>query len=154
MYYQNQTGAVLITGLMILLIATIIGVSAVQNTAFDERMANNARSQQLAFQAAEAALKVSEKVTKTTRKENHFAIKDHLTDEQPTPYDDASWNGATEVEGFENLATSPRYVIQEVPNSKQGSALNNNNTSLYRITARAEGSINTSVIVLEQTVRY
>ncbi|MDZ7826809.1 MAG: PilX N-terminal domain-containing pilus assembly protein [Gammaproteobacteria bacterium] len=46
----------LFLALVVLLIITILGVSGLQTTILEERMAANARDRDLAFQAAEAAL--------------------------------------------------------------------------------------------------
>ncbi len=51
-----QQGVVLITGLIFLLVLTIIGISSMGNTAMSERMTQNFRDASTAFQAAEAAL--------------------------------------------------------------------------------------------------
>ncbi len=56
-----QQGAVLIVSLIMLLIMTIIGLSAMQSTVLEEKMAGNYRNSNIAFQAAETALRDSEK---------------------------------------------------------------------------------------------
>lgn len=53
---QNQSGAVLIVGLIVLLVMTILGVSALQTTVLQEKMTGNLRQTSLAFQAAEAGI--------------------------------------------------------------------------------------------------
>ena len=58
--YRPQEGVVLVIGLIFLLIMTLIGVSAIQTTTLDEKMAGNSRDRSLAFQAAEAALRDAE----------------------------------------------------------------------------------------------
>lgn len=57
---HNQTGAALITSLLILLLLTIIGLGSMRATTLEEKMAGNNRNRELAFQAAEAALAVGE----------------------------------------------------------------------------------------------
>lgn len=52
-------GAVLVVGLVLLLILTVIGVSALQTTALQERMTGNLRQGNVAFQAAEGALQAA-----------------------------------------------------------------------------------------------
>jgi type IV pilus assembly protein PilX len=54
---RNQRGAVLIIALLFLVILTILGVTAMTATTFEERMAGNTRDIGVAFQAAEAALR-------------------------------------------------------------------------------------------------
>ncbi|BBA35468.1 type IV pilus assembly protein PilX [Methylocaldum marinum] len=56
----RQSGSALPTTLVILLILTLIGVSSMQTTLLEEKMAGNLRDQNLAFQAAEAALRAGE----------------------------------------------------------------------------------------------
>jgi type IV pilus assembly protein PilX len=57
---RHQQGAVLAISLIILLLMTIIGVSAMQSTTLQEKMAGNLRDSNLAFQAAETALRDAE----------------------------------------------------------------------------------------------
>jgi type IV pilus assembly protein PilX len=57
---MRQRGAVLVVSLLILLIMTIIGVTAMQTTSLEERMAGNLLDQRLAFQTTEAALRTAE----------------------------------------------------------------------------------------------
>lgn len=56
----RQGGAVLIVSLLVLLVMTIIGVTAMQTTTFEEMMAGNMRDRNLAFQAAETAMRDAE----------------------------------------------------------------------------------------------
>ena len=54
---QSQNGSVLVTSLILLLVMTLLGLSAMQTSLMEETMAGNARDHNLAFQAAEAALR-------------------------------------------------------------------------------------------------
>lgn len=56
--YLRQSGVVLFVALIFLLLITIIGVTAMRNTGQEESMAGSARDHNLAFQAAEAGLKI------------------------------------------------------------------------------------------------
>jgi len=56
----HQQGAVLITALMLLVVLTLLGLAGMQSTILEERMAGNYRDRQIAFEAAEAALRVGE----------------------------------------------------------------------------------------------
>lgn len=55
-----QSGVVLFISLIMLLLLTLIGVTSVQTTILEEKMAGNMRNRNLAFQAAEAALRHAE----------------------------------------------------------------------------------------------
>lgn len=57
---RQQHGFVLIVALVLLLVLTLLGLAAAQSTSLQERMAGNARNQNLAFQAAEAGLRAGE----------------------------------------------------------------------------------------------
>lgn len=57
---RNQQGAILIVALIMLLLVTIIGLASMRGTSLQERMAGNLRDQELALQAAEAALRKGE----------------------------------------------------------------------------------------------
>lgn len=52
---KKQFGVVLIVGMVMLLLATMIGMTAVQTTTLQEKMAANQQDRQKALQAAEAA---------------------------------------------------------------------------------------------------
>lgn len=58
----HQRGAVLIVSLLMLVVMTLVGVTGIQMTSMEERMSGNARDRNLAFQAAEAALRSAEGV--------------------------------------------------------------------------------------------
>lgn len=58
--HKYQSGAVLIVGLVMMLLLTIIGLSAIRGAGLQEQMAGNARDRNLAFQAAEASLRIGE----------------------------------------------------------------------------------------------
>lgn len=58
--YNNEKGAVLVTGLVLLLILTLLGMSAMQSSTIEERMASNFEQGDLAFQASEAGLRDAE----------------------------------------------------------------------------------------------
>lgn len=56
-----QRGSALIIALVFLLIMTLIGTTAMQGTGQQEKMAGNMQDRNLAFQAAEAALRAAER---------------------------------------------------------------------------------------------
>ncbi len=53
---RKQQGVVLVVGLLMLLIITIVGVTAMSDTTMNERMTANHQFQTLSFQAAESAI--------------------------------------------------------------------------------------------------
>jgi len=61
---KHQHGAVLIVSLIILLLMTLIGVSGMQTTTLEEKMASNNLDRMIALQAAEAALAEGETIVR------------------------------------------------------------------------------------------
>jgi type IV pilus assembly protein PilX len=57
---QRQRGAILVIALMFLVLLTIISVSSISGVTLEEKMAGNMREQNVAFQAAESALRDAE----------------------------------------------------------------------------------------------
>lgn len=58
----GQAGSALVVALIMLLLLTMLGVQGMRTNVMQERMAGNVRDRNLAFQAAEAALRVGETV--------------------------------------------------------------------------------------------
>ena len=57
---STQQGVVLVTSMIILLILTMLALSAVQNTSMQEVMSRNERDRDLAFHSAETGLRESD----------------------------------------------------------------------------------------------
>jgi type IV pilus assembly protein PilX len=57
---NHQSGAVLVISLIMLLLLTLIGISSIQTTSLEEKMAGNLRDRNIAFQAAESAIRDAE----------------------------------------------------------------------------------------------
>lgn len=60
---SRQKGAVLIVGIIMLFVMTLISVSSISGSLLETRMSSNYRDRQVAFQAAEAALRRGERLT-------------------------------------------------------------------------------------------
>ena len=54
---KRQRGAVLIMALLVVVVLTILGVSAMQGAVMEERMAGNAHDHHMAFQSSESGLR-------------------------------------------------------------------------------------------------
>lgn len=142
---STQRGAVLITGLIFLVVLTLLGTTALQGTVLEERMAGNLRDETLAFQAAEAALRSGEHfLEQVTLPEfngsdglYHYACSEGLNPDAeeeeeesltcpptPDPVTEMNWNAddskQTDV-AMEGVASQPRYFIEQLGNiSLQG----------------------------------
>ena len=54
---REQNGFVLVVSLIFMLIMTVLAVTAIQRSILDEKVTGNLRSQNIALQAAETALR-------------------------------------------------------------------------------------------------
>jgi len=64
--HTNQRGAVLLVALILLLVLTLIGISTMESTGMEMKMANQSRERLIAMQAAEAGLRAAEAYIQTT----------------------------------------------------------------------------------------
>ena len=163
----HQSGAVLIISLIMLLLLTIIGTTAMQSTSLEEKMAGNIRDKSLAFQAAESALKAAEASLNTPPLAATFMndgstggfYTDPTTDSSTIAtasaiLTDSFWTTkpkiTSTVTGLGNGIATPVYIIQlmgtaDCPGAATGTLGCNN----YRITARATGGSTNSVVILQ-----
>lgn len=161
---HRQQGAALIIALVILLLMTLIGVTAMQTTVLQERMAGNLRDRNIAFQAAEAALRDAERFLQAPVLPS-FNNSNGLLQRVPQGGDVAYWNSfdwvgnSREFSGIsEGLAAHPRYVIEEFPPVADPSGSLEADAPLpevrlFRITARAVGGSPDAVVVLQTRYR-
>ena len=146
---SNQSGVVLIVSLFMLLLITLIGLSGMQSTALEEKMASNNRDQNIAFQAAEAALRAGEQFINTnnigiftTNPINANGL--HLESENLNYKSAATW-GNSESAVFPGtiplVAAQPRYYIEYL------------SAADFRVTARGTGRQSTSQVFLRSYYR-
>lgn len=133
----HQTGAALIVGLVMLLVMTMIGVSAMQTNLLEEKMAGNYRDRDLAFQAAEAALRDAEADIETSGRTNFDA-------DEPKGVVLGAYTGTAPLA---LVACQPRYWIEGYLARPAGSS---SWKAQYRITAVACGGSQTARVVLQE----
>jgi type IV pilus assembly protein PilX len=167
---SKQSGSVLLISLVILLILTIVGVSAMRNTAMEEKMAGNMRDKGLSFQAAEATLRAAEKYIEA----NVISTQPFDTDGSDGLYDKTdmkvwktlSWdaNDSIEYSDFDStyqISESPRFIIQHIASiATDANTLNLGNygqntgagtIEMFLITARATGGSGNAPVFLQTT---
>ena len=165
---NGQRGVALFVSLVLLLVLTIIGVSAVQSTSLEVRMARNDHDSLLAFQAAESALRDAEAAIEAlpgTAGFNDAGANGLWTvapmDETQRWNDANAWANGTSVEGsaMAEVATQPRYMIEhvasviKVENAVQiddpygGGA--SAQIEMFRVTARGTGGTDAATVVLQ-----
>ncbi|ESS74048.1 Tfp pilus assembly protein PilX [Methyloglobulus morosus KoM1] len=164
--FKHQSGVVLLVGLIMLMLLTMIGLSGSQVTSLEEKMAGNMKDRNLAFQAAEAALREGEANVGTVRYDCANGSGRYYTCYTGTKpvWDNIDWsasaNPAKTVAYTGNLGVSsgflsanPRYIIEYMgPADCVGSALGANDCHNYRITSRATGGTENAVVMLQSVI--
>ena len=121
----HQRGSALVFSLVILLVMTMIGITALGTSTLEEKMAANDRNQRVAFQAAEAALREGETQLSThTQYRGTGGLKDNFTATGNGYYENedqvlnSGWTAGTEclavtVHGYNN-STPGCYKVEEI----------------------------------------
>jgi len=163
-----QRGATLAVTLVILLLLTLLGVSAMHNTTMEERMAGNSRDREMSFQAAEAALRAGERLLESVTLPAFDGSDGLYTESVPgtTPrWRTASTWGASSTSvidysygsGIDGIAAEPQYYLEEMPAAAEpGGSLEAGvplASSYYRVTARAVGGTGAAVVILQSTYK-
>ena len=168
---HRQHGTVLVISLIMMLLLTLIGVTAMQTTTMEERMAGNMVDVNRSFQAAEAALRFGEGwlAPLTTEAATcssspcdvwaRGAINDGTRGVDPGLKDSAWWAAnakeyGTEAQELDGLADDPLYVIEHnylVRDSKTVGFGPPTGRTFYRVTARAVGGQDTTETILQTT---
>lgn len=170
----RQRGSALIITLLTLLVLTILGTSAVQVSILDEKMAGNLRNSNLAFQAAETALRSGETalaaMTNAQLASTNFNCSyglypvgdfncDGTRDDAPiwengnmtwSITQSVRYNGSalTEV-----VKTPPAYIIEQLAGVVGGGGSKGLpatvDSGYYRITARGTGGNDTAQVTVQ-----
>lgn len=172
-----QCGTTLVVSLIMLLLMTLIGTTAIRNTVLEERLSGNLMDQAIAFQAAEAALRDAERLME-------LAVLPEFTGSggllpkgmaKTDPGNKTTWlghdwanNSRAYSKDLEGVPARPRYVVEEVEyNIPAGKGGVDGNESLefttgtggetklimYRITARGTGLSDSSSVFLQVLYR-
>lgn len=169
-----QQGVALVMALVFLLLLTLIGITALNTTSLEEKMAGNVKDRNLAFQAAESALAAGENWIYTQIGKPYFpnnSIGLYTVDSAAaTPnWDSVNWSGSNVVtypntpgaSGSGNLGkinTQPKYIIEDLDEVQETSGslvaetrYKNKGTTILRITARGTGGTDAAVVMLQST---
>lgn len=168
---DRQQGAVLVFCLVFLTILTLMAVAGMDTSLVEERMAGNMQDYNQAFQAAEVALEEAEQwlsgqsVLPPTSNDGSTTV--WLVDSPDPDADDDSWwlerdtawwNAEAEaVTGLQQVASQPRYVIEEFFTATEGQPLELGTgevpivRKLHRVTARGVGGSETAEVLLQST---
>ena len=169
---RRQDGVALFIALVVLLIITVLGISGLQTTTLEERMASSARDRDIAFQAAEAALAQGEAFVQglgVTGIAQFDANANGLYRPQsgataPDWWESVDWaNDATLPTvgvGVNGVAAQPRYIVEYMTRVLAGDdSLNVSNvgaavgapTDIFRITTFGTGGSARANVMLQAT---
>jgi type IV pilus assembly protein PilX len=158
----RQQGAVLIIALVMLLVMTLLGVSVMESSVVEERMAGNNLDRNIAFQAAEASLRAGEFfvdgfVNRPTPIQGvapgSVSILDTVLVGTPNWWtkQEAWWdaNGTEYIQAFEGTRKNPRYVVEEYDEVCDGVVTPTVQRCkiIYRVTSIAWGERNSAVLL-------
>lgn len=163
----RQGGAALFIVLILLLAITIIGVSSMNDTLTQGKMASAMQDSNLALQGVEVALREAEAVLRETTGNSDFDGEGLYAETTAPSHSAAStWSGTNSIEGamVDGLAEEPRYFIEimgevagdpsggalvSMDNADVANALNTGTNTTYRIVARSTGASGKSVRTVE-----
>jgi type IV pilus assembly protein PilX len=174
---EAQRGSALIMGLIMLLVITMLGLTAMQTTTQQERMAGNLRDRNIAFQAAEIALRQGEEalmnrcieifdgdgaydVEANTDAERSFveqAATVAWTDVTSYVFDDFSKTCVVPVEHakVDQSAAVPRYFVERQP-AVAGPSLETGvakTIEVFKVTSLGVGGSDAAVVVLQSSFK-
>lgn len=167
-FNQSQRGATLIVGLIMVLVMTVIGLSAIRGSGLQEQMAGNMRDRQLAFQAAEAALREAEDGLNIPPEAYPVGTAGHIEslDESGSAFwrDFDNWqaDAANYSEDIDYVNARPQFLVESVDFYSSGvdgssvdlaSLLSRGMERRYRVTARAVGGSTDAVVILQSNYR-
>ncbi len=161
---KNEKGAVLIAGMLILLVLTLIGLTAMQSSTLEEMMSRNYGSRNIAFEAAEAALREGENFLRTQvlppfsgtslvpASNGLYQPRIEVTALDWNDTDSVAYSGDQPA----GAAAKPRYIIEELGTVNDDGepivpSTEVKNRVMYRVTAHGVGSQNGTVVILQTT---
>lgn len=151
---RAERGASLVVALIFLVIMAMLSVTLANVTGLEERMAGHTRDRNLALQSAEAALRDAEaRLANAAFRATAFPNFDATNDNDAQYWEDcftlpvAPCNPTYEpltplpTLGAGAVAAQPQFVVERKPNVGV--------TEVFRVTVRAVGGSNETVVVLQ-----
>jgi type IV pilus assembly protein PilX len=174
---NNQRGVALVVALVLLVVATLIGLAGIRGTTLQERMSANMYDRSLAFQRAESALRAAEDAITASWKIEDLKGQDC----RPTvavlchalPEANAVWVDVDDAHDVNTDRTPgrPEYFIQfmgtgtednqydlgaNADSAMYGSCCPKDTVAFYRVTARSSApgeAGDRSIVMLQSTVK-
>ena len=164
---KQQRGVILILSLVILMVLSLLGVSSMRTSSLQERMSGNARDYQIAFEAAEIALRAGEDYLKSISLNTDFSAAGNngrflartLSDSDAWRTESNWTSGKTTSVTLADTGKDPEYmveivdseygVIEQLENQDEGGGTGTIEIALYRITARGYGKNKNTRVMLQ-----
>jgi type IV pilus assembly protein PilX len=167
--HARETGAILITSIIFLMVVTMIVLTVLRGGTLEERMARNARDRQVSLQAAESVLRDAEAALFSGPPFDPY---------DPSKFDSACTSGfcfkpaatatwqaldwssnavtrtfASATSNITGLNVQPRYIVEIVVPPMKGGSTGQCENGLAKVTARGVGNGN-AVTYVQSTVRF
>jgi len=167
-----QSGYILISAMLFLLVVTLISITALRTTALQQRMAGNLHDHQLAFHAAESALGAAEDWLASQTKKNIGSNQPttspkiwaldapELAGMRTKPHRWWTENGsqyplaANHTQALTEISSQPRVVIQYSHFARDSTNIGKQPRSginYYRITAHGSGASDESAVIIRSS---
>ncbi|MBL8265211.1 PilX N-terminal domain-containing pilus assembly protein [Steroidobacter sp.] len=179
--HSQQRGVALVVSLILLVLATLIGLASVRGTNLQERMSANMYDRSLAFQRAESALRAAEDaITANWRIADlrgvdcsAAGVPCKVIPENSFSGTDGNWVAVDDLHNVNSSKSDgrPEYLIQFMGTGRAennlgldanadygnyGTPYPPDNVAFYRITARSSApadAVDRSMVVLQSTVK-
>lgn len=158
---STEQGSTLVLALVILLVLTLIGVAGMRSTSVQEKMASNLRDKDLAFQAAEAALREAEQFLQVASLPAFDGTGGLHQPNRALWLDPATWTNSTVSAEYDvvvqGVALQPRTIIEELePVQLEGESVKFGempDVAMFRATARGVGGTTGAEVILQSIIR-
>lgn len=165
-----QRGAAMVIALVMLLVLTLLATASARMTLLEERMTGNTQDRNVAFQAAEAALRSGEAIAQAAvlpvfGGTNGGLYRPAEPDEMPV-WEALNWESSTAVHADAALdaamadlgGATADYIVEQLPRvPTPGESLTPDTpveeASFYRITARGVGMAGNARVMLQTTFK-
>ena len=158
---ERERGSALVLGIVFLLVLTLLAMTGMKTTILEERMAGNLRDGELAFRAAEAALREAENVLNIPVLPEFDDPSQGLYAADPDLVPGLAWTNLDSRQSSTDLhaiPSRPRYVIEELPLVDGSADILFPDESVpperfYRISSRGTGGTDSTVAILQSTYK-
>ena len=166
---HKESGVVLITGMIFLMVLTMLVLSALRSGTLEERMASNSRNRQVALQAAEAVLRDAEnQLFSGSEYKSKFDSGNGTTLANgfysapvagaAPKWKSINWSSSTATLAFTGsnlygVASAPKYIVEIIsPPSRLNSTVSCSK-GLATVTAQGIGP-DSSIVYIQTMYRY